>query len=134
MPKPLRNRPTEWPTANLMMPLNVNALMGMTQPAFAAIADFNGKLCENAAKLSTEWLGFINRRLQEDFTVPQRLAVCGSPQEAQQIYVDYWKKAFAQYQDEMGRLAKMGETFGRQTASAMQKHAEAMTQETRLAA
>ena len=31
---------------------NVNALMGMTQPAFAAIADFNGKLCENAAKLN----------------------------------------------------------------------------------
>jgi cation transport regulator ChaB len=134
MPKPLPNGPTEWAPANLMTPLNANALMAMTQPAFAAIADFNGKLYDSATRFNTEWAEFLGRRLQEDFAVPQRLSACKSPQEAQQIYVDYWKTAFAQYQDEMGRLAKMSETFARQTASAMQKHAEAMTEETQLAA
>ena len=134
MPKPLPNSPTEWAPANLMTPLNVNALMAMTQPAFAAMADFNGKLCENAAKFSMEWAGFVNRRLQEDLAMPQRLVTCRSPQEVQQIYVDYWSKALTQYQDELGRLTKLGETFARQTAAAMQKHAEAVTHETQLAA
>jgi hypothetical protein len=134
MTKDLPNRPTEWPGANLMPPLNVNALMAMSQPAFAAIAEFNGKLCDSAARFNAEWAEFVGRRLQEDFAVPQRLAACKSAQEAQQICVDYWKTAFEQYQDEMGRLAKMSESFTRQTASAMQKHVEAISQESRLAA
>jgi hypothetical protein len=134
MPQPLPNDPTQWPTANFMPPLNVNALMGMMQPAFAAMAEFNGKLYDSAARLNTEWAEFLSRRLQEDFAVPQRLAACKSPQEAQQVYVDYWQTAFAQYQSEMGRLAKMSETFAQQTATAVQKHAEAMAQEGRLAA
>jgi hypothetical protein len=134
MPKPLPNGSAKWPTANFMPPLDVNALMGMMQPAFAAMAEFNGKLYDSAARFNTEWAEFLCRRLQEDFTVPQRLAACKSPQEAQQVYVDYWKRAFAQYQDEMGRLAKMSESFVQQTASATQKHVEAITQEARLAA
>ena len=101
-----------------MTPLNVNALMAMTHPAFAAMADFNGKLYDSAARFNTEWAEFLGRRLQEDFAVPQRLSACRSPQRLRQIFVDYWKTAFAQYQDEMGRLAKMSETFARQTASA----------------
>jgi hypothetical protein len=134
MPKPLPNGPAEWQRANFMTPFNVNALVAMSGPAFAAMADFNGKLCESAAEFNAEWTDFLKRRMQEDFAVPQRLSECRSPQEAQQVCVDYWKKAFAQYQDELTRLAKLSESFARQTASAVQKHAEAMTQETRLAA
>jgi hypothetical protein len=134
MPKSLPNGPSEWQRASFVAPFNVNALIAMTAPAFAAVADFNGKLCESAAQFNTEWTDFMKRRMQEDFAVPQRLSECRSPQEAQQVWVDYWKKAFAQYQDEVTRMAKISESFARQTASAVQKHAEAMTQETRLAA
>jgi hypothetical protein len=116
------------------MPIRVDALMSMAQPAFAAMAEFNGKLLENAARLNAEWAEFLGRRLQEDIAVPQRLAACKSPQEAQDVCVDYWKTAFAQYQDELGRLAKMNQTFTQQATTAMQKRAEAMMQETQIAA
>ncbi len=134
MPKELPNGPTQWPAANLMPPLSVSALMAITRPALGVMAEFNGRLYDSAARFNAEWAEFLGRRLQEDLAVPQRLAACNSPQEVQQVYVNYWKTAFAQYQDEMGRLAKTGESFARETASAMQKHAEVMTQETRLAA
>jgi hypothetical protein len=134
MPKELPNGPTDWPTANLMPPFNVSALMTMTRPALAVMAEFNGRLYDSVARFNSEWVEFVGRRLQEDFAVPQRLAACKSPLEAQLIYVNYWKTAFAQYQGELGRLAKMGESFARQTTSAMEKHAEAMTREIRLAA
>jgi hypothetical protein len=98
------------------------------------MAEFNGKLCESAAQFNSEWADFVRRRLQEDLAVPQRLSECKTPQEAQQVCIDFWKKAFVQYQDEFSRLAKLSETFARQTAQAAQKHAEAIAQETRLAA
>jgi len=134
MPKQIANGPTQWPTANLMPPLGFDALMSMTQPALAALAEFNGKLFDSAAQFNAEWAEFLSRRLQEDMAVPQRIAACKSPQDAQQVYVEYWRTAFAQYQEEMGRLTKMTETFAKQTASAMQKHAEAIKDESRLAA
>lgn len=133
MPKPLPYGPTQWEPANLMLPFSFNALTAM-QPQLAAMADFNGKLCESLAQLSTEWMGFLNRRLKEDCAVPQRVAACTCPQELQQVYVDYWSKAFAEYQEELGRLAKLGETISSQTSSALQRHVEAMTNERRLAA
>lgn len=133
MPRQLPDGPTQWPTAGLM-PLNVDALMSMTRPALAAVAEFNGKFYDSAAQFNAEWAEFVSRRLQEDFAVPQRLAACKSPQDAQQVCVNYWKTAFAQYQEELNRLTKMSETFAKQTASAMQKHAEAINEESQLAA
>ncbi len=132
MPKPLPNGLTRWEPANLMLPF-VNAQSTMQLP-FSAMASFNGMLCESLAHFSTEWVGFLNRRLKEDWAVPQRIAACTSPQELQQVYVDYWSKAFAQYQEELGRLARLGETVTHQTASALQRQMQAMMHETQLAA
>ncbi len=131
MPKPLPNGPTQWEPANLMLPF-VDA-QSVMQPPFSAMANF-GMLCESLAHFSTEWVGFLNRRLKEDWAVPQRLAACTSPQELQQVYIDYWSKAFSQYQEEFGRLARLGELVTRQTASALQRHAETVTNESRFAA
>jgi hypothetical protein len=134
MPKPLTNGPTTWEPGTLTMPIGADALLSMTQPAIAAMAEFNAKLLDAAAKLNAEWADFLGRRLQEDLALPQRLVACKSPDAAQQVYAEYWKTTFAQYQEEMGRLAKMGESFTQQTTSAMQKHAEAITQEKQVAA
>jgi len=132
MPKPLPNGLTRWEPANLMLPF-VNAQSTMQLP-FSAMASFNGMLCESLAHFSTEWVGFLNRRLKEDWAVLQRIAACTSPQELQRVYVDYWSKAFAQYQEELGRLARLGETVTHQTASALQRQMQAMMHETQLAA
>jgi hypothetical protein len=134
MPKTPMSGSTSWDPATLTMPIGPDALLSMTQPALTAVAEFNGKLLDAAAKLNAEWTDFLGRRLQEDLALPQRLVACKSPQEAQQVYTDYWKTTFAQYQDEMGRLAQMGESFTQQTAAAETERAEAITQENPVAA
>lgn len=134
MTRSLPNGQSDWPTIAMLTPLSGGPLMSMMQPAFAAAAEFNSKLYESAARFNAEWTQFLNRRLQEDLAIPQRLAACRSPQEAQQVWVDYWKTALGQYQDEMGRFAKMSETLAQQAAAAMRKHAEAMPEEMRPAA
>lgn len=133
MPKPQPNGPTTWDPAKLPMPMDIGAFMSMSRPALVAMAELNGKLADNALKMGAEWADFVRRRLEEDIAVPQRFVACKTPQEAQTVYVDYWKTAFAQYQDEIGRLTRMSQKFTEQTATAMRKHAEQVTQETHIA-
>jgi hypothetical protein len=116
------------------MPVGASAFLSMTRPALTAVAEFNGKLLDTAAKVNAEWADFLGRRLQADLALSQRLVACKSPQEAQQVCLHYWKTAFSQYQDEMGRLAKMSETCARETASTIRNHAQAISQETQIAA
>ena len=56
------------------------------------------------------------------------------PAGLQQVTSTTQSKAFAQYQEELGRLARLGETVTHQTASALQRQMQAMMHETQLAA
>lgn len=134
MPNSLPNGPTTWDPAELPAPAGAEALMSMARPAFAAAVEFNGKLADNAIKLGAEWADFLRRRLQQDIAVPQRLAACKSPQEAQEVCVGYWTTAFAQYQDEIGRLARLGQAFTEQATAAMCTHAGRVTHHMQVAA
>jgi len=133
MPKPLPNGPTRWEPTDLLLPFKVNALPTMQAP-LGAMAELNGKLCESAAQFGAEWLAFLSRRLKEDWAVPQRMASCASPQELQQVYVDYLWRALSQYQEELGRLARLGKLVAREAASALDKEAESIGNEGRRAA
>ena len=133
MPKPLPNGPTRWEPTDLILPFKVNALSTMQAP-LAAMAELNGKLCESAAQFGAEWLAFLSRRLKEDWAVPQRMASCASPHELQQVYVDYLWRALSQYQEELGRLARLGKLVAREAASALDKEAQSIGNERRRAA
>jgi len=110
------------------------AALAMAQPHFNAMVEFNGKLCETAARFGAEWTDFMTKRLREDFAASQRLLSCRTPQDMQQVYADWWSKAFGQYQQEFGRLAKLGETLTGETVSVMQEYTENITREARRAA
>ena len=134
MPTPQLNGPTQWAPAERMIPLNVKALTTVTQPSFAAIADINVKLYESIAAFNSEWVRLLIRRFQDDTALTQHLATCKSLEQAQQIYVDFWTKVFADYQEEFGQLARLGWNFTFETSSAVQKHVGAISNETQLAA
>ena len=133
MPKLLPNGPMQWEPSDFILPFKVNALSTMQAP-LAAVAEFNAKLCESAAQFGAEWLAFLSRRLKEDWAVPQRMASCASPQELQQVYVDYLWKTLSQYQEEFGRLARLGKLVAREAASALEKEAGTIGNEGRRAA
>lgn len=125
-------RPTGAPETDFNQ-LNAAAL-AFTQPSINAIVELNSKFYENAARFGTELSDFITKRLQEDLSTSQRLITCRSPQEFQQIYTDWWSKAFGQYQNELGRVAKLSETMMGDAVSVMQEYTENMTREARRAA
>lgn len=64
-------------------------------------------LCTRAIEVATELTDFTLLRMQEDVRLPERLARCRSPQDVQQTWVDFWKKAFDQYGSEWARLAEL---------------------------
>jgi len=106
----------------------------MARPGFEAAAEYTGRICESAVALNREWTDFMSRRVQEDFALPQRLVNCRSPQELQQAYIDYWSRAYSQYQQEFARLAGLNQTFVREATTAITKRVDEIKSDIRLAA
>ena len=69
---------------------------------------FNDRLYESLATLNTEWIEFINRRLAEDFAVPQQLAECKTIQDTWAVYGAFWQKASQHYLQAIQRLTNVG--------------------------
>jgi hypothetical protein len=92
----------------------------MYHPAFAAMADANGKLYAGLVELNKEWANFVNGRLQDDFKLPQQLGACKSPQDVFKVYSDFYRQAFEDYQAEFAKLTKMGQGLAADVSEAMQ--------------
>jgi len=90
-----------------------NPWLAAAGPMFEAAAQLTQEMCEGVTEISKEVAEFTARRVQEDLTLPARLLKCKSPQDVQQVYLDYWSTAFAQYQTEFGRLAELNQAFSR---------------------
>src|SRR5262249_43152604 len=57
------------------------AWLDINRPVVAAMSEFNGRLIEQMSKANNEWLGFINRRLNEDIAASQRIMECKTLQD-----------------------------------------------------
>jgi hypothetical protein len=83
---------------------------------------WNGKVYESLARLGTEWVDFVNRRLKEDINLLPRLAACSCAAEASKVYAEFWRnfgedyaKEFAEFNKLSGELATSSFTLTRQT-------------------
>jgi hypothetical protein len=107
-------------TADFTIPFGLDMTGLMYQPAFAAMADVNSRLYAGLFDLNKEWADFVNRRLRDDFTLPQRFGTCKTPQDVFKVYSDFYRQAFGDYQAEFTKLTKMGQDLAAETAEAMQ--------------
>jgi len=96
-------------------PVEISGPLAIFNPWSAAADPFmstgmklTDTVCTRAFDVASELTNFTLLRMQEDVRLPERLSRCRSPQEIQQTWVDFWKKAFEQYQEEWSRLAGMG--------------------------
>lgn len=64
-------------------------------------------MLDTSVKLASELTDFTLRRMKEDVRLPERLASCRSPQDVQQAWIEFWQRAFDQYQGEWQRLAEI---------------------------
>jgi len=107
-----------------MMPFNFEQLMELNRPALTAVAEINGKAYENITALNKTWVSFLNRRLKEDFAVPQQLAGCKTVQDMMGVYRGFFENAVADYQAEFEELSKLGRSMTEDTVSAVQGRIE----------
>ena len=78
----------------------------IARPASKAMDAFNSNMLKTFTSCQNEWLGFVGRRMQENLSMPARLASCRSMPDVQQVYMDYWNRTIDQYQDEFQTLVR----------------------------
>ena len=108
----------------MMTPLGFEALMELNRPALTALAQMNGKVYDGIAAMNKNWVAFVNRRLKEDFAMPQQLAQCKTVRDMYGVYADFFQNAFADYQAEVEQMTKIGKNMADDTMQAIQARVE----------
>ncbi len=108
----------------MMAPMGFDALMELNRPALTALAQMNGKVYDGIAAMNKNWVAFVNRRLKEDFAMPQHLAQCKTVRDMYGVYADFFQNAVADYQAEVEQMTKIGKDLADDTMQAMQTRME----------
>ena len=98
-----------------------DGFLGLSRPPLEAIAQINGRAFEQMQSLNTEWMRFVQYRLQEDAAFARRLADCHSIPDAFGLYTEFFQKAARDYQGEMTSIAKINQEFVAEAASLMRE-------------
>lgn len=108
----------------MILPFGLEALMEMNRPALATMAEVNGKVYANIATMNKTWAAFVNRRLKEDFSIPQQLVACKTVQEMYSVYADFFQTALTDYQSQFEQMSKLGKEVAEETTQTMQARLE----------
>jgi hypothetical protein len=76
-------------------------------PFLALMLKGNANAHDGFGTIATEWRGFVGHRLQEDFTLTQRLSHCRTPEQILAVYTDFWHKAAEDYGKELTTMTKL---------------------------
>ncbi len=109
----------------------LEAWVSVNRPMMAALSELNGRFIEQVSKANNEWLGFINRRLNEDIAASQRLMECRTLQDVFAAYSDFIQRAQQQYQAEFQHFARLNQKLANETATVINSHMETVAQELR---
>jgi hypothetical protein len=131
MPDKTTNGRSEVGIPPMMVPFGLEALMELNRPALAAMAQVNGKVYDSIATMNTQWVAFVNRRLQKDFGMPKQLAACKTVQDVYGVYTDFFQTAVSDYQSEFEEMSKLGRSLADETLQAMQARSEEGVSRTR---
>jgi len=108
----------------MMVPMGFEALMDLHRPALTAMAQMNGKVYDGLSAMNRSWIAFVNRRLKEDFAMPQQLAGCKTVQDMYGVYSEFFQTAVSDYQSEFEQMSKLSKSMAENTAHAVQSGAE----------
>jgi hypothetical protein len=109
----------------------LEAWVSVNRPMMAALTELNGRFIEQVSKANNEWLGFINRRLNEDIAASQRLMECRTLQDVFAAYSEFMQRAQQQYQAEFQHFARLNQKLANETATVINSHMETVAQELR---
>lgn len=103
-------------------PASLEAWISINRPMLAAMTEINGRFLEQMSKANNEWIGFVNRRLNEDIAASQRFMQCKTVQDLFAAYSDFFQRAQQQYQAEFQYFARLNQKMADETASVIKSH------------
>ena len=77
-------------------------------PFLSSMQQWSGAVVPKVTMFSSEWMAFVQRRLHEDFALPQHLVYCKAPGEIVQTYSDFMRRAMDDYQQQFQEIARIG--------------------------
>lgn len=98
------------------------AWMNMNRPMFAAMTELNGRFLEQVSRANNEWMGFVNRRFNEDMAASQRFMECKTVQDLFAAYSEFFQRAQQQYQAEFQYFARLNQKLADETATVIKSH------------
>ncbi len=98
-------------------PFDAARLIETNQRAMRAALEAQGHGFRHMARIGSSVLDFVQRRLQHDAELAQRLGTVKAPQEAYEAYHDFFDVAAREYSDEFSELATL---YVDQTREAME--------------
>ena len=124
MPDKTTNGKADRALPPMMFPFGFEAFMELNRTALQAMAQMNGKVYDGIATWNQNWVAFLNRRLKQDFAMPQQLAACKTVQEMYGVCAEFFQNACSQYQSEFEQLTKLGKSLADDTMQAIQSRME----------
>jgi hypothetical protein len=124
MPDKPSNGRADAALAPMMFPFGFDAFMELNRSALQAMAQMNGKVYDGIATWNQNWVAFLNRRLKQDFAMPEQLAACKTVQEMYGVCAEFFQQACSQYQSEFEQLSKLGKSLADDTMQAIQSRME----------
>ena len=98
------------------------AWMNMNRSMFAAMTELNGRFLEQVSRANNEWMGFVNRRFNEDMAASQRFMECKTVQDLFAAYSEFFQRAQQQYQAEFQYFARLNQKLADETATVIKSH------------
>ena len=98
-------------------PFDAARMMENNQRAMRAALEAQNHGLQHAARIGTSMFEFLQRRLQRDAELAQRLGSVKAPQDAYEAYHDFFDLAVREYSDEFSALATL---YADQTKEVMQ--------------
>ena len=101
---------------------SIEAWMAINRPVVAAMTELNGRLIEQVSRANNEWIGFFNRRLNEDIAASKRIMDCKTVEDLVAAYSDFFQRAQQQYQAEFQYFARLNQRLADETAGILKSH------------
>ncbi len=107
------------------------AWLSFNKPMAAAMSEISGRVLEQVSRANSEVMGFINRRLNEDLAMSQKLIECRSMPDFMTAYSEYLQTAQQQYQTELQYFARLNQKLAEDATNVVKSRVEEVGQELR---
>lgn len=96
--------------------IDFETLFAFNRHALESFADLTGRTIERSAALNAVWGKLLQKRMEQNVALPQKLADCRTPDDYFRICAEWAQVAVTQYQEGFDSMARIGQDIQREAA------------------